>query len=363
MRVLVAMSGGIDSSVVACLLKEQGHEVIGTHFHLWQDPKAPALATLLPSKCCTAQSFARVRKVAKNLNIPLHILDLQKEFKKEVVDPFIAAYKKGLTPNPCILCNRHFKFDRLLTLADKLYCTHVATGHYARILTRRRGNISYSALLEASDKKKDQSYFLYRLTQKELKRTLLPLGNITKKKVFSLAEKFQIPLNRSSYRESQDLCFFPEKSPDAFLHRYLKGVKAGVILSKDGVTLGMHEGLPFYTIGQRRGLHVGGQMIPLYVLKKEHKSNALIIAPLRDLRDNKVLIRSCTFTRGKLVHSSRFSLSARIRSQGKKMKGMLRKRSRDFLFTTTKPMMSITPGQSLVLYQGNEVLGGGIIET
>lgn len=361
MRVLVAMSGGIDSSVVACLLKQQGHEVIGAHFRLWQDPKAPALATVLPTKCCTTQSFARVRSVAKNLGIPLRIVNLQKDFKKTVVDPFLSAYQRGLTPNPCVLCNRHFKYDRLLTLADTLHCTHIATGHYARIVQKRIRSHSYSALLEAKDRKKDQSYFLYRLTQRELSRTLLPLGNITKEHVYTLAKKFGIPLERESYRESQDLCFFPEKSPDAFLHRYLRGIKSGPIKTQHGEVVGTHTGLPFYTLGQRRGLKIGGQKIPLYVSKKEQKSNSLIIAPIRDLRVYRVVIHSVSMTGKKGPLFLKQPLHARIRSQGKKVAGRLTKRGHRMIFEANRPLIAPAPGQSLVLYRRNEVIGGGIL--
>src|SRR3989344_2985012 len=218
MRILVAMSGGIDSSVVAHILKEQGHDVVGVRFTLWTDPLAPPLAQVLPSKCCDAQSIARAHRVAKNLGITLHILDLKEEFKREVVDPFLNGYREGLTPNPCVGCNRTIKFGRLLEFADQLGCKKLATGHYARVtreipitksqspnksqISNLKSKIFH--LLEALDTAKDQSYYLYGLTQEQLSRVMFPLGTMFKRDVYELAKKFDIPYDEHSYRESQD---------------------------------------------------------------------------------------------------------------------------------------------------------------
>jgi len=279
MKILLAMSGGVDSSVVAHLLKEEGHDVIGVRFTLWTDPLAPALAQVLPSKCCTTQNITRASNVAKKLGIPLHVIDLEQEFKEQVVDPYLEAHRKGLTPNPCIGCNRTIKFGKLLQLAEDLGCEKLATGHYARTATEKNsaGEERY-LLLEAVDKKKDQSYYLYGMTQDQLQKSLFPLGSMLKSEVYDLAKHFGIPLP-SAYRESQDLCFFPEKTPEEFLKRHLSSaLKHGEIVRRDGTIVGTHHGLPLYTVGQRRGLGIGGLKVPLEVIEKDVVHNRLLVS-------------------------------------------------------------------------------------
>ncbi|MFH0851837.1 MAG: tRNA 2-thiouridine(34) synthase MnmA [Candidatus Peregrinibacteria bacterium] len=357
MKILVALSGGVDSSVVACLLKQQGHEVIGVRFALWSDPLAPALARVLPTKCCDSQSLMRARAVCSHLKIPFHTVNLQKEFKCAVVDPYLAASRRGLTPNPCVLCNRIFKLRHLLALSKKLKCDKVATGHYARI-AKRQGKY---ALLEAKDRTKDQSYFLSRLTQKELKKTLLPLGNLTKKHVYALAMKYRIPLVRATYRESQDLCFFPEKSPAAFLHRYIRDARPGPIKTLDGTIVGTHGGLPFVTVGQRRGLAIGGQREPHYIVSKEQKSNTIFVAPLRESLQSAIHIKRLSFTGESPSLNRSIRLQARIRSQGEKRWGTFTWNGLNGCFIFDSPTPAVTPGQACVLYRGAEILGSGII--
>lgn len=363
MKILVAMSGGIDSSVVAHLLCEEGHEVIGVRFQLWQDPLAPSMAKVLPTKCCDTQSIARAHAVAKKLGITLHTVRLEIPFKRMIVDPFLAAYRRGLTPNPCVLCNRIFKFAELLKLADAFGCDKVSTGHYARIVVKEdeNGN-SYSALMEAKDKGKDQSYYLYRLSQEQLCRVLLPLGTKTKRSVYALAERYGIPLERMSYRESQDLCFFPEKSPSAFLRRYITAAKPGPIKTSDGTIIGRHDGLPFYTVGQRRGLKVGGQASPLYVLRKEQKNNTIIMAPIGAEKQSRATISDLTFTHAIPRKAQGRCCTARMRSFGEKLRGTFRWRGDHGVFSFEKSTPGLTPGQSLVLEDGEEILGGGIID-
>ncbi|MBI3335944.1 tRNA 2-thiouridine(34) synthase MnmA [Candidatus Peregrinibacteria bacterium] len=375
MRILIAMSGGIDSSVVAHLLKEQGHDIIGVRFTLWTDPLAPPLAEILPSKCCNAQNISRADRVAKRLGIPLHILDLEEEFKREVVDPFLNGHRKGVNPNPCIGCNRTIKFGRLLEFADELGCEKLATGHYAQILpspsggglepvlslTKERGGKKFH-LLEALDTSKDQSYFLYGLTQKQLSRVLFPLGNLLKSEVYALADYFGIPYEHASYRESQDLCFFPEKTPRAFLKRHLSNaLKPGPIVCKsDGKKIGTHQGVLLYAIGQRR-LGVGGQRIPLEVVQKNYSSNKLIVDIKGKTQIKELKINSIRWVGSPLPSKLCHPLKARTHSMGQKYEGKLEYRNDKGIFTFASLIPPQSPGQHLVLYRGEEIVGGGVI--
>ncbi|OGJ58374.1 tRNA 2-thiouridine(34) synthase MnmA [Candidatus Peribacteria bacterium RIFCSPHIGHO2_01_FULL_51_9] len=359
MRILVALSGGIDSSVVAHLLKEQGHDLIGVRFTLWSDPLAPAFSQILPSKCCNAQTSARTKYVADFLRIPLRILDLEEEFKKEVVDPFLDGHKKGLTPNPCIGCNRTIKFGRLLELANELGCEKLATGHYAR--TAMESGEKNHLLLEALDKAKDQSYYLYGLSQEQLSRVLFPLGSLYKEQVFSLAKHFKIPYEEESYRESQDLCFFPEKTPQAFLKRHLKNLlKPGKIIRRDGTVIGTHKGLPLYTIGQRK-LGIGGLKIPLEVVQKNYSENELIVEEKGSEKIQEVKIKEIRWVSWSPRSNRPEPFECRTRSLSQKLHGTLWFSQASGTFTFSLPQSPQAPGQSLVLYRGEEIVGGGVI--
>ncbi len=371
MKILLAMSGGIDSSVVAHLLKEQGHEVIGVRFSLWSDPLAPALAQVLQSKCCTTQNISRASVVAKKLNIPLHIINLEKEFKETVVDPYLEAHKKGLTPNPCIGCNRTIKFGKLLETMKELNCEKLATGHYARVAIENihsRSSGSQTAdrterhlLLEAVDSRKDQSYYLYGLDQEQLRSVIFPLGAMRKDEIYALAKHFDIPLS-DNYRESQDLCFFPEKTPHEFLKRHLQSsLKPGHIVRRDGTIVGAHEGLALYTIGQRRGLKIGGLKIPLEVVAKNTESNTLIVSEKGTEHVSSVRLQDLRFVSWQPKDDQDESFECRTRSLSSRQKGTLRVNGSTGLFTFSDPTEMQSPGQSLVLYRGEEVVGGGVM--
>ncbi|MDA0375752.1 MAG: tRNA 2-thiouridine(34) synthase MnmA [bacterium] len=362
MKILVAMSGGIDSSVVVHMLKEQGHEVLGVRFTLWTDPLAPPLAQILPSKCCNAQTIARANQVAKDVDIPLQILDLEDEFKRDVVDPFLKGYKEGHTPNPCIGCNRSVKFGRLLELSDKLGCDKLATGHYARTTEEVQADgTTRHLLLEAVDSSKDQSYYLYGLSQDQLSKVMFPLGELQKSEVFALATKYGVPYEETSYKESQDLCFFPEKEPEAFLKRYITDSKPGDIKLEDETVVGEHKGIPFYTIGQRKGLGIGGLKIPLHVVRKEPESNTIYVAP--DGADLKKELRAIDLRWVSWIpeENEEITFEARIHSLGTRRKGTLKHDGKSLLFRFNEGLRGIASGQSIVLYNGVEIVGGGVI--
>ena len=362
MKILVATSGGIDSSVIAHMLAAEGHELVLVRFTLWSDPLAPALAQVLPSKCCNAQTAARAAHVAKALGTPLHLLDLEEEFKREVVDPFLEGYASAESPNPCIRCNRTIKFGRLLRFMEEMGCEKLATGHYARIARERLpGGADRWLLLQAVDTKKDQSYYLAGLTQEQLSHALFPLGSMRKTDVRTLAKHFGIPVDRH-YKESQDLCFFPEKSPTAFLRRHLHdALSPGPIVRRDGAVVGTHQGLPLYTVGQRRGLRVGGQPIPLEVVAKDRKTNQLIVAPKGEERVTDIALDDLRWISWQPDSPAPFE--CRLRSLSPRIFGKLQFKGSSGRFIFAEPQAPQAPGQALVLYKGEEVVGCGIMRT
>jgi tRNA-specific 2-thiouridylase len=363
MKILVALSGGIDSSVVAHMLRGQGHELIGVRFSLWSDPLAPALAQILPSKCCNAQTAARTASVCKTLDIPLHIIDLEKEFKTAVVDPFLEGHKRGITPNPCIGCNRQIKFGKLLELMKQFGCERLATGHYARVaMERMPDGTERHLLLEAVDPKKDQSYYLHGLSQEQLRHAMFPLGAMKKSEVYALAKEFNVPFDEG-YRESQDLCFFPEKTPQEFLKRHLQdAIRPGEIIRRDGTVVGTHDGLPLYTIGQRRGLGIGGLKVPLEVVAKDTAGNRLVVDEQGATQTNEIHLADLRWVSWQPEENQPVTFECRTRSLGPRMKGELHRTGNTAIFRFQKGSAPQSPGQSLVLYRGEEVVGGGVIQ-
>ena len=345
------MSGGVDSSVAAKLLKDQGHEVAGIFLHFW---KEEGIAGNFENKCCSAEALLDARRVADKIGIPLYTLNLAEIFKKQVVDNFLSEYGKGRTPNPCVICNKLVKLGYLIKQAKKLGFDYVATGHYVK-------NYKFKyKLLKAKDKSKDQSYFLYTLCQEELAHLLFPLGAHTKAQVRGLAKKFKLPVAEKP--ESQEICFIPEKSHNEFLKRHLK-LKPGPIVMTSGKVIGQHQGLPLYTIGQRKGIKIGGTG-PYYVAKFDYQSNILYVV---DRYDDKILYGQELFAKNVNWLAGTWPklpliCQAVIRYRHKPVKCVITKTSKNkFKVKFTQPQRAITPGQSVVFYQGEEVLGGGII--
>lgn len=327
-KVIVAMSGGVDSSVVAAILKDRGYDIVGVFMLMHKNSNS---------------HDAKV--VAKKLKIDFKILDVRKEFKKRVIDYFINGYKRGSTPNPCVECNRHIKFKFLMEKALQLKADYVATGHYVR---SKRIGLGPIRLLIARDKKKDQSYFLWQLNKKQLSKVLFPLGDYTKEQTRGLAKKFNLSI--AEKKDSQDVCFIlPRRNPDSI------GTKVGDILTIDGKKIGKHKGLVFYTIGQRKGINVGGAN-PYYVIRKNIKNNVLIVSKSeKDLLQKELTVKNLNWLSGKPYSGK---CKVKIRSTAKLVDAIIKNNRIIFNY----PQRAITPGQSAVLYKGKEVLGGGVIE-
>lgn len=344
------MSGGVDSSVAAALLVEQGYEVVGLMLRLWAEPGGAA------NRCCTPDAVVDARRVADALAIPFYVRDYKDVFKKTVVDFFIDGYAGGVTPNPCIVCNRDIRFDRLLKEALSLGGAFLATGHYARI---RPDNGQYQ-LLKGIDPAKDQSYVLYTMTQARLARLLLPLGDYTKTKIRQIAAAKQLPV--FDRPDSQDLCFLGNGDYRAFLQRHApRVVEPGPIRTTSGDVLGEHRGLAFYTIGQRKGLGISVPQ-PLYVLKLDQRTNSLIVGSANELGQNELTARQVTYISGQ-APVAEIDIAAKIRYKAREVAARLTPVGSDQAhLALAAPLRDITPGQSVVFYQGEQLLGGGIIE-
>ncbi|PJH75286.1 MAG: tRNA 2-thiouridine(34) synthase MnmA, partial [Anaerolineae bacterium CG_4_9_14_0_8_um_filter_58_9] len=266
-KVVVAMSGGVDSSVAAALLEQQGYEVIGMMLRLWSEAGRED-----SNRCCTPDAMTQARRVAALLDIPFYVVDAKEIFRSTVVQYFLDGYAQGVTPNPCLICNRAIRWDFMLDHALALGAEFLATGHYARKMKDESGKMK---LLRAVDASKDQSYVLHGLTQEKLAKTLFPIGDYPKSEVRRLAESFGLPT--ATRADSQDLCFLAGEDYREFLRRNAPGIcKPGPIVSRDGQVLGEHQGLAYYTIGQRKGLGIASSQ-PLYVLAKELATNSLIV--------------------------------------------------------------------------------------
>lgn len=367
--VAVAMSGGVDSSTTAALLVARGYNVIGLMMRMW----AEDCEGTLPNKCCSPEAVADARGVCQRLGIPFYLLNVEAEFKARVVDFFLDGYARGITPNPCIECNRHIKFGTLLTKAQALGADYLATGHYARV---RRSVDGEFELLKGVDPNKDQAYALYRLTQGQLSRVMFPLGEFTKEQTREMARGFDLRVSEKD--ESQDLCFIADGNYRNFLRRNIPGeLLPGPIVDAQGRRLGTHEGLPFYTIGQRKGLGLAlGE--PLYVTGLDSSRNAVVVGHKHELGRNELIARELNWIPPR-VPAGPLRVTAKIRYRAQEAPATINPISLDnpspspegtgdegdgrrVRVTFDHPLRDITPGQSVVFYRQEVCLGGGIIE-
>jgi len=341
-KVVVAMSGGVDSSLAVALLKEKGYDVIGITIHHYEGN----------------ENLESVEQVAQNLKIPWHVLDFTKEFKNIVIDYFCQEYLTGQTPNPCVVCNLKIKFGLLLEKVKSLGTDYLATGHYA-INEYDRKSKKY-LLKRGIDEKKDQSYFLYRLNQEILPYVLFPLGKLKKSKTRELAKKYG--LKNYKKEESQEICFIRDDNYRKFLTQYIKDtVQPGKFINKEGKILGEHQGIPFYTIGQRKGLRVSLNK-RMYVIEINPQQNTITLGDDKDLYKDKLLVKDLNIISGDKLSRS-VKIEVKIRYNSKKSPAIISPYGEDrVLINFEKPQRAITPGQSAVFYQGDIVVGGGIIE-
>jgi tRNA-specific 2-thiouridylase len=358
-KVVIAMSGGVDSSVAAALLKEQGYDVIGMMLRLWSEPGSETL-----NRCCTPNDMALARRIAAQLEIPFYSIDAKDEFYKTVVTDFINGYTQGKTPNPCLICNRQIRWEYLLNRALALGADYLATGHYTRlrtsILKKKPNGGKFIELVRAVDRLKDQSYVLHVLNQYQLSRAIFPLGNYTKAQVRSLANKFNLPVaNRA---DSQDLCFLGNGDYRDFLQRVAPDVvNPGPILSFSGDQIGLHQGLAFYTIGQRKGLGISAPH-PLYVLRKDMNNNALIVGPKEQLGSDELTTGKVNWISGNIPQEP-FTAVIQIRYKSREVGGLIAPLPEGGSYIKLNCRLhDITPGQAAVFYDGEVCLGGGIIQ-
>jgi tRNA-specific 2-thiouridylase len=353
-RVVVAMSGGVDSSVAAALLVEQGYDVIGMMMRLWSEE---TMAGGAHNRCCTPDQMADARRIADKLGIPFYVLDTKEVFRTKIVEFFIDQHRQGVTPNPCLECNRHIRFDWLLKNALALDANYLATGHYARIDRDASGRYR---LKKGVDDHKDQSYVLSVMGQEQLRHTMFPVGDFPKTEVRKIAEKFGLPT--ASKKDSQDLCFLGDGDYRRFLRAYAPdAMNAGPIVRKNGEVIGQHEGLANYTIGQRKGLGIFASE-PLYVLGTNPAQNVLVVGTADELGQSSLTAKRVNWISGD-IPTEPFYAEVKIRYKAKPVVGLIQPIGADrFSVQFDIPLRDITPGQGAVLYDSDVCLGGGIIE-
>jgi len=354
-KVVVGMSGGVDSSVAAYLLKEQGYDVIGVTMQIWQDEDNAVQEE--NGGCCGLSAVEDARRVAQQLEIPYYVMNFKREFRENVMDYFAREYLQGRTPNPCIACNRYVKWESLLRRSMEIGADYIATGHYARI--RRLPNGRYTIYSSATSAK-DQTYALYNLTQEQLAHTLMPVGEYTKDEIRAIAEK--IGLKVANKPDSQEICFVPDDDYASFIEEYTgKKLPEGNFVTSDGKIIGTHQGIIHYTIGQRRWLHLPmGHRV--FVTEIRPESNEVVIGENEELFQRRVLARNVNFMSVPGIESE-MRVTAKIRYNHKGSAAVVKTAGEDMVECIfDEPQRAVTPGQALVFYDADgNVAGGGSI--
>ncbi len=358
-RVLVAMSGGIDSSLAALLLHEQGYEVIGMTMKTWD--YASSGSSKKETGCCSLDSINDARNMAVHLGFPHYILDIRDEFGDYVIDYFTNEYLDGRTPNPCVLCNTHIKWDALLKRADQLGCEFIATGHYAKI---REENGRY-IISKGIDENKDQSYALWGISQESLSRTIFPLGNIKKTEIKAMAmEKGFVELATKS--ESYEICFVPDNDYRGFLKRRVEGlekkVKGGEFILEDGTVVGTHEGYPFYTVGQRKGLGIA-LGYPVYVIDIQKDTNRVVLGTFDELARDGMYVSQLNMGKYADLNGLRMDTVTKVRYNDSGSPAVIEQVGDTVKVFFGKGVHAVAPGQAAVFYEGDDIIGGGWIKS
>ncbi len=355
-RVLVAMSGGVDSSVAAVMLHEQGYEVIGITMKTWD--YASSGSSSKETGCCSLDSINDARALAVSYGFPHYILDIREEFGNFVIDNFVEEYLAGRTPNPCVLCNTHIKWEALIKRANHLDCEFIATGHYANIREENNRKI----ISKGKDESKDQSYVLWGVSQANLSRTMLPLGKFHKSEIKQMAiDMGQVALAAKS--ESYEICFVPDNDYRAFLNNKVPGlaqqVAGGNFVLQDGTVLGQHKGYPFYTVGQRKGLEIAlGE--PMFVLDIQPDKNEVVLGKIGELEKQEAIVRGFNLVKYENILTPIDSLT-KIRYKDKGTMSSIVQEADYIKVDFYSPVSGLAPGQSAVFYEGNDLIGGGII--
>jgi tRNA-uridine 2-sulfurtransferase len=366
MKIAVAMSGGVDSSAAAAILKEQGHELVGFTMQLWDQRRGINIdenGDPLPSRCCSLDDVYDARRVAEELGFPFYVLNLERDFERDVVQPFVTSYLNGETPIPCVSCNSRLKFASLDRLAESLGCEKVATGHYARVEFDAATN-RYK-LLRGLNSQKDQSYFLWELTQEQLSRALFPLGEMSKPEARDAARQHGLAV--AEKKESQEICFVPDGDYAGFIDRYLEAEDAterlpgtGEIVDTSGRVIGAHTGIHRYTIGQRRGIGIADER-PLYVISLEAEKNRVTVGSQEELLSQEFTAAGVNWI---ALEDPQEAVKAEVRVRYRHAPALanitpLAEHRVRVIFD--EPQRAITPGQATVFYRGDEVVGGGWI--